>query len=580
MVDLLDKPASLLLLDELFEAGEDRFLGEVLACTADAKLKSLAKRWIEDRRPWARRMLLAYVDDGCDRPRHRALVKALLNLAEAREDDELMAHFLRAFDRLVRHELKTKTRWDWYAKGMRTFRIRVRVTPSRKIAAADWQLWNQKLGPRFAAPRFTMATRRYLRRRAFRYFRMLGWRDPARFFRGATTALALYRDDDIERPEQILDVYGLTSLHYPGSPVLFREHDRIDILPGSTLAELEPAPVHPDAWRGHAEELLRVLFRSDSLFVRRSLVRWLEREELEALRGIDAAKLRPLLLSPYPDARALAVRLLERATGLGAIPIADWLELLEIDDPEVLPILCRLVEEHVDPARLDLAQCVKLACARPLPVAELGFRWLSGKPVNDADALHVAMQVADAEAASIRTLAARWLLGLVKGELGSAEHLRSLVDARHAEVRAEAIALMAGEPRFADAPALWLALAESPYPDATSFLLRHLDARAKALPEERIEHVWATTLLSVHRGSRAKRAALRQIAERVVRSPDRASALLPILRVALRSVREAERRSALAAVCRAAFERPELRRAIAEHVPELTLFPASSEAGA
>lgn len=570
MAEVRDKPASSILLDELFEAGEDRFLDEVLASTSDAKLKSLAPKWIADRRPWARRILLAYVDDGCDRPRHRALVKALLNLAEARHDDELMAHFLRAFDGLVRHELESKQHYDWPTRRYRTFRAPVRIVPARKRKKGEAALWNYQLG-RFAAPFFSMRTRRYLRRRAFRYFRLLGYRDRTRFFQAATTALALYRDDDLQKPEQILDVYGLTSLLYYGSPILRRDWKSIRVEDGHTLAELEPAPVHAEAWRGHAEALLRVLFRSDSLFVRRFLVRWLEREEREALAGIDAAKLKPLLLSPHGDVRLFAVRLLESASGLGAMPIADWLELLELDDLEVLPILCRLVEEHVDPARLDLLEVVKLACAGPAPVAELGFRWLSARPVRDRDALHVVMQLADAEAPFVRTLAVRWLLELVKGELGTAEHLRDLIDARHADVRQEALPLMS-EPRFADAKALWLALSESPYPDVTRFLVSHLDAREKALPKGRIEHVWATTLLSVHGGSRQKRAALRQIVERVVRDPDRADALLPLLRVALRSVREAERRDALAAVCRVAFERPALRRAIGEHVPELALF--------
>ena len=63
MVDSADKPASLVLIDELFEAGDDRFVDELFACTADKKLKALAKKWYADERPWARRALLRYVDD-------------------------------------------------------------------------------------------------------------------------------------------------------------------------------------------------------------------------------------------------------------------------------------------------------------------------------------------------------------------------------------------------------------------------------------------------------------------------------------------------------------------------------------
>ena len=131
---------------------------------------------------------------------------------------------------------------------------------------------------------------------------------------------------------------------------------------------------------------------------------------------------------------------------------------------------------------------------------------------------------------------------------------------------------MASHPRFRDDVSLWAALSESPYPDVMHFLVRHLEAREDALAPEQVERAWATTLLSVHRGARAKRAALRQITHRVVASPERADTLLPLLRVSLRSVREAERRGALAAIAQAAFRQPALRAKLASHVPELTLF--------
>lgn len=575
MVAAADKPASLVLIDELFEAGHDRFLAEVLACTADKKLESLAPKWYADPRPWARAMLVAYVEEGCDRPRHRVLVKALLNLAEQHEDDELMGCFLRAFDRLVRHELRTRQGWDWSSRQHTTFRYLKRVEPPRSRPRETQALW--KHGDyRFASPWFSTTTRRYLRRRAYRWFRMLGYRDRERFFAGVMAALARYRDEDFEKSEQLLDAYGLMSLLYHHSDVLVRDSHRLHVASGRTLAELEPAPVHPEAWRGRAEPMLRLLARSECLFIRRFVVRWLEREEAEALRGLDARSLVPLAKSAHGDVRAFAVRLLENASGLGALPIADWLALLALDDPEVLSIVCRLVEAHVDPSRLSLEQCVTLACARSAPVAELGFAWTKARTIADGEALQEVMALARAEAPKVREEAALWLLELVTGSLGTAEHLRDLIDAPHADVRAEALAVMEREARFRDAPGLWLALSESPYPDVLQALVRHLSEREKALPSGRIEHIWATVLLSVHRGNRAKRSALRQIAERIARRPERAETLLPILRVALRSVREAERNAALASVCRAAFENPSLRGAIAEHVPELVLFPEAS----
>jgi hypothetical protein len=118
---------------------------------------------------------------------------------------------------------------------------------------------------------------------------------------------------------------------------------------------------------------------------------------------------------------------------------------------------------------------------------------------------------------------------------------------------------------------LWGALAESPYPDVRDFLVKHLAARAGSLSSEALRGVWATTLLAVHRGGRAKKKALDQIADRVAKTPSEAHELLPLLAIALRSVRAPERRTALAAIARAAHREPKLHAAIARYLPELTI---------
>ena len=565
------------LLEERFESEDPRFLDDVLGCTEDGKLKALATKWYRDRRPWARRQLIAYVDDGCDRPRHRALVKALLRLAEDAGDDALMAHFLCAFDRLDRRTLKVVQRYDWYARETRLMRLRVKAypDPAREWSEAAYRLQQQapKGSWHLRANWFHSPTRQYLRRRAYRWFRQLAYREPERYVAGVLRALPLYRDEHLPEAINVLDVYGLTNLLYYGSDVLSRDSRSVRVARGRQLAELTPAPRNPDAWRGQSEPLLRTLLRSDCLFVRRWIVAWLEREEAEALAGIDGRKLQPLLLCPYPDVQVFAASLLEKAEGLGKLAVSEWLELLSLDNPDILPTLCGLVKKLVTPDRLDFEALVKLASARPLPVAELGLEWLLERAPKDDTELHVAMTLADAPCEPVREKATAWLLGFVTAENGKPEHLRDLLDARHANVRALALDVLAATERFRDDAMLWAALAESPYPDAQHFLVAHLEAREGALDPKQVEHLWATTLLSVHRGFSAKRRALRQISHRVVKEPERADALLPILRVALRSVREAERRSALAAVSRAAFESPSLRDAIARHIPELSLFP-------
>ena len=81
--------------------------------------------------------------------------------------------------------------------------------------------------------------------------------------------------------------------------------------------------------------------------------------------------------------------------------------------------------------------------------------------------------------------------------------------------------------------------------------------------------MWATTLLSVHRGSRAKRQAARQVADRLVAKPAEAKELVRLLGFTLRSVRASERRAALAQVVRAATADASLKALLARELPEL-----------
>ena len=64
---------------------------------------------------------------------------------------------------------------------------------------------------------FSMATRHYLRRRAWRYFRKLGRQHPDRYVAAASKALALYRDEDAADGLALIDNWGL--IHDPLPPL-------------------------------------------------------------------------------------------------------------------------------------------------------------------------------------------------------------------------------------------------------------------------------------------------------------------------------------------------------------------------
>src|SRR4051812_744560 len=91
-----------LVAEELFERGDPTFVDEVRRVDNADALGAFAARWVDDRRPEARAMLLDYLDRPPNSSRHEALVKRAFKRAEERRDDALMASFLVTFDRTTR----------------------------------------------------------------------------------------------------------------------------------------------------------------------------------------------------------------------------------------------------------------------------------------------------------------------------------------------------------------------------------------------------------------------------------------------------------------------------------------------
>ena len=559
-------------MDEYFGEADSRFLQELLSCRADKTLWHFASRWVDDPRPWARTQLLAYVDDGCDRPCHRGLIKQLVRLAEKRNDDELMAHLLVAFDRYIQWGLKTYRRYDWASRSM--------VTTERPVRANQEPARYRRPKPYYESYKpttgdtFSIYTRQYLQRRALRYFRRIGFSDIERFRNAVFRILPLYQNEHLPSPVQLMAAWGLVHLLYHGSDVIDRRSRGVVVAPDRTLAELEFAPMHEAAYKSDCfDQFLSLAGEARAHVVRTFALTMLRRHYATELERLDIAALRPLLRSQDPDVQTFAAQQLEHVQGLQALPIRDWLELLEMNNDEALPILVQQVEKHVSPDRLDLQQCVSLACAKPASVAALGVQWAKTKKVDSEAELETALSLREARVESAREEAVTWLLGLIRDvKLGKSTHLRELIDARYADVRAQALTALVEEERFrTDLLTLWLAMAESPYSDVRSLLLAHLNEVAGSFGKYELRHLWATALLAVHRGGRDKRRVLRQIADRLIEKPAEANAVVPLLGFALRSVREAERRPALAAVARAAFAREVVREAVVRHLPELEL---------
>lgn len=561
-----ERDASALLIDLYFSGEDERFVEELVRFTGQKKLAELAEPWFRDQRPFARRALLAYVDDGCDRHGHKALVKRLFKLAEANRDDELMARFLVTFDRFCRR-LMVAVDWEWNEELRESVPLyALRADPGLK----------ERLEQDQKSLRFTRATRRYLMRRAFRYFRRIGYRDAEHYRRALLPALLRYRDEDLCTPARFLSAWGLLHALYGRSLVLKRVPFGVMLAPGRTLAELTPAPLFPRAWHAQLGPLLELVSGAAARPVRAwalALLRSSARAELDSL-SLERIKL--LLFADNDEARLLGMELLSAARDLEKLSVEDWLELLGARDLDVLAAVCGSAERHVSHRQLTLRQCVDLAISAAAPLAALGLLWAKGQRAEDDAALLELLRLTKAQVPAVRADGARHLAELLlSAPTVRAEYVRELVDSAHVEVRAEGLRCLAA--RFAEDAELWFALSESPYPDVMQFIAEHARRFHDVGSAQRLHGMFARVMLAFSGRAVDKRRVAQDIAARLAERPEEAARLLPLLGTTLRSIHPAERAVALGTLARAAVRHDALRAAIQSRFPELQLGVGVSE---
>lgn len=591
--------ASTLAVDEAFASGDDRFVELLRGVTSPQYLAALADRWKRDPRPWAREQIVRYLAQPMDRPGHEPVVKRLFKQAEANRDDELMAHFLVAFDRLVRRERHTRRVWDHVSR--RDWQQEVLYSPSNVISrqSKSREGTNPFTGETMTfqerparVPKngrlFSHPTRRYLRRRAWRYFRWMGFQRPDDYPRAIAVALKLYRDEDFALGENILDCWSLMNVAFYRSPVLKVTSDHVNLADGQSLEGLEAAPRFEKLWAqpDSASVLFGVLAGAGSRLVRTWCIELLQRHHAEAMQSISPEQLLTLLDHDDELVQQFAANLVRTMSAVDSWPIEFWLRLLETRSVNALLAICDVMGQRVDPERLSLQQLVAMACARATPVARLGLEWLKERPIRtDADRATLA-GLAEARCDAIGVEAAEFALAI----LGSAENYETenvvrFFDSLNATVRQGAWSWLTPESLGFHDTALWSRLTESPYDDVRLRLVDELNRRVQSVESVHVPRlqpgslapIWTTVLLNVHRGSRAKLKALRQISLAIAERPETAEQLIPVLAVSIRSVRPAEVRAGLASVLTAVAMRPELEALLAQHIPELRLTPTGTD---
>jgi hypothetical protein len=530
----------MLLVEEYFASGDPRFVEEVLRIRKGKPLAGLAEKWLRDPRPWSRDVLRAWLLEAFGEPEQKPLLKRLFKAAETAGDDRVMGEFAVALDRSVRRQSEH---------------------------------WPHARRPRYGT--FTVHTRYYLRRRAWRYFRRLGFRDPKRYLEAVRRFLPAYADAD--GGLHFLDHWTLVHALFHHSDVVRPRADAWVLRDQRALRELKPAPAFPKAWEAAGgEPLFELLAEARARSVRRWALAMLKARP-ELLQKIPFDRLIRLLEHADDEMQALGLELLGSAAGLESVPLETWTRLLGIRNLAVLEGICDVVRRVVAPDRLPLEQLFAFATAPVGPLAGLGIDWLRQRGAPAAALVELSRVQAPSAAAAAVALA-RERMSADPGF--DPAWLLAFLDAPVRQVREAAWAWFGEEKRARHRLDLWAKLVETPYDDVRIGIVGHLERFASIdtalrvlLARAPLETVWATVLLDIHRGNRAKRLAASQIADAVERDPSRAGQLLPLLAVAARSIRAPEFRAGLAAVVRTAVRRPEVAAELARHFPELRLAP-------
>jgi hypothetical protein len=573
---------SMLMVEEYFDHEDDRFLEALRGVDEWRALAGFAGRWKKDHRPWARQQVLRYLEQPLSCIGHQPVVKQLFKQAEENRDDELLAAFLVAFDRLVRY--RRRTRWQYDFETRQSWKEEVLHLPDnatvldRKRTVRDpfsGRTFEMNVSSSPEDRLFRHRTRFYLRRRAWRYFRRLGFARPQEYCAAVARALPLYQDEDLQTGEAILENWGLIHICFGRSAVLERTPGHIRLREGATFNDLKPQPYFGKLWQTAEafETLLGLVPQARAQLVRTWCMQLLEAEHADRLGALDVQRLLSLLDHDDEAVVQFAARHFSRSQQLGSLPLDTWFKLLETRNVTALELICRAMAEHVHAERLSLADCVRFACAAPVPVARIGLDWLKQRPIRTDEDRQLLSRCSRARCVATGGELAEWVLSHVgTSQRYEREQALALLDSLNSGCRGAAWQWLMkdGSPGREDA-VLWSRLIETPYDDIRLPLVDTLHKRAvnTGLSADALTPVWSAVLAGVHRGGRQKLKAIEQIKSAILDSPQRLETLLPVLTVAVRSVRGPEMAAALSAVVELATRRPEIELALAQALPEL-----------
>ncbi len=580
-----DKPSKIFL-DELFAGRDAEFFRYVRRVDSPSLLQYVVERWKQAPADWARAQTIAYFDEPLDCPGHELVVKRLFKDAEERGDDKVLAACTVTFDRLVRRKRRRGYRYDPSAQQymqqeyLASPRDQIPQLPNAKdrrwsgLDTASYIAYFNRKAKRL----FSYRTRYYLRRRAWRYYRRMGYQQPDRYVRAVATFLKRYTDSDFAQGENILDNWSMLHACYFHHDALRFTDAKAALVEGRSLAELTPAPYHDALWQQTEafDVLIDLLGNAESSLIRLWALEYLNQHHRALVSSLTPQRLMPLLNHADERVQNFAAEAFSQLENLGSLGIDDWLALLKLSSISTLTLICDAMRKHVASDRLDQQQLLELACARPDPVARMGLEMVQARHAERPFAPTDLCRLAHVECLSIARQAAEWGLSLLgTSSTYHVEWVSPFFDSLNLPTRLVAMEWLTPKAPGWNDPALWARLIETPFDDVRLGVVQQLEQRLRLPGTEvdRLAPVWTAVILGVHRGGRRKPDALRQIIKAMIVEPAQVERLMPIVAVAVRSIRAPERRAALAALARLIDAAPNMQGALERAIPELTLPP-------
>jgi hypothetical protein len=429
---------------------------------------------------------------------------------------------------------------------------------------------------------FSIATRHYLRRRSWRFFRRLGRLQPERYVAAISRALVLYDDDDCDCQLSIIDNWGLLHVLYHGDPALVPKRTGWTIAADRSLDDLRPAPIYASLWSREPRAIIELLSTARCGVV----LRWavgMARQDVGAVRGaMTLDEQLALLQKGHSDVVSLAVDLLRDAPGLEQFTVGDWASLVDSTHPSAVEFAAELMGLRCDPSRVSWSEKVALSTDSATPLARLGFSWLQAHQTATDDVVDALPKLLASQADAVRLEIAQWSRRILGSHLAVRTRvLPAFLEARYSDVRDEGWAWVQEDPALLNDVGLWRRLSATPYDDVRMALVAHWEERIASLRHSEaiagdgelvaavLESLWASVLLFVHGRKAAKPTIIAQILDRMRKRPSEAAELLHPLAVALGSSRGPELRAGLSAVVRFAETGPDADELVRAAFPEL-----------